>query len=533
LSVVVINNKWRSLTIFGGLLFFILIVIHAPSLFKKPLWDDIAFIFQNSGITLNSNPFVFWIKESEHYKSWPIGYLIFWCLFKVFRENYYLWSLFAISLHFLNSLLFYKIVKDEKFKFSFIATVIFLFHPLHVETISWTIQINTLSAVLFSLLSYIYIKKYFLTWKKKKWAYLVLGGLLFAISLKVKPVAILLPFVLLISMLRKNPFLFLKRIKIFIPIALFGLFVVYKSMTGIHSSAYELSVSKVYMVDKVLQYKTPLEILEEEVTFNKFESAEEYYRKYQEYEQNKNNLLNPRRIVGRYLLKLNLMVSNSVFYLEKFYMPLNQMLFYPKNDFELLKVFFLCFVVGTTFCISVLNFMSKSYRSDENRFLFFGLGIFIAGFIPISGIAYIPFMKFSFVADHWGYIGAMGLSLFTVALASKYIKNRKIFNILMISFIVFLSIRTSYYSKLFNDHKGLISYNISQNPTNEFLYKYLGKLYLDEGYLAEAKYNFEIALQLSPGDSFAKRKLQEINDNDLKNSKGDYLDLYDHHSEPR
>ena len=41
----------------------------------------------------------------------------------------------------------------------------------------------------------------------------------------------------------------------------------------------------------------------------------------------------------------------------------------------------------------------------------YGTFFYFLHLFPVSGVTYVPFMKYSFVADHWAYIGLTGIAL--------------------------------------------------------------------------------------------------------------------------
>jgi len=132
--------------------------------------------------------------------------------------------------------------------------------------------------------------------------------------------------------------------------------------------------------------------------------------------------------------------------------------------------------------------------------------LLISLFIPVSGIVYIPFMKYSPVADHWFYFAVMPLSYLLIELI-VYISDRfalrKHFRSLYILFaipLVFFSIESFRYGSLFNDHESLFLSNIDAYPHNVFLYRYLAQFYEKQGDIKNSKIMIEQGLMLHPTD---------------------------------
>lgn len=119
--------------------------------------------------------------------------------------DYHFWKLNAsayhihnVILHILNSLLvflFIFLLSGKKLFVSFLTSILFAIHPLHVESVAW---ISERKDVLYTfyfiagLISYIYYKQ------KNKANYLVFTYLFFVLSLLSKPTAVSFPIVLVV-----------------------------------------------------------------------------------------------------------------------------------------------------------------------------------------------------------------------------------------------------------------------------------------------------------------------------------------------
>ena len=115
--------------------------LFASALSPNLLWDDYFFIFESEKITSAPNPLVYWWKDSGYTRSWSLGYSFLWILYHTFFDNYAFYKMCNLAIHFINYLLLKEIGKCYGFSARYhIVALLFLVHPLNVETLSWIFQ---------------------------------------------------------------------------------------------------------------------------------------------------------------------------------------------------------------------------------------------------------------------------------------------------------------------------------------------------------------------------------------------------------
>lgn len=163
-------------------------------------WDDNAFITENPDILSFS-----WEKIGEIFTSSnaglysPLVVLSFSIENNIFGMKAVVFRTTNLILHLLNCfLLFWLILKisDNNTIISFIVTVLFGIHPLHIESVVWIVERKDVLSTFFylgSLILFIYFRK-----MKSKRVFYYFSIILYLLALLSKVMVISLPFVLIL-----------------------------------------------------------------------------------------------------------------------------------------------------------------------------------------------------------------------------------------------------------------------------------------------------------------------------------------------
>jgi len=163
-------------------------IVYFNSLFNSFVGDDLIYIINNaSSHTINiSHAFGTSIFNTQgQYR--PIPALYFSILYILFGTNTFFYHFFQLSLHIICTIfLFILFRKFFSLRFSFLSTLVFLIHPLQVESVSYISQTVSELFFLFGMLAF------FLSLKKKISVRTLLAmGLLFLLSLLTKETGVL------------------------------------------------------------------------------------------------------------------------------------------------------------------------------------------------------------------------------------------------------------------------------------------------------------------------------------------------------
>lgn len=169
-------------------------VVYWPSMTGEFIMDDRGYITQNPLITQTDSPGIFWTSfESPDF--WPLSYSAYWLLFRLFGESPLGYHFVNVVLHAFNATLILSLTASLGLSSGAgaFAALLFLVHPLHVQAVSWMIQLKTLLATSFALLAFLAFLSHLKDGRSKSY---VLAVFLFAFSLLSKTSSLFLPLVL-------------------------------------------------------------------------------------------------------------------------------------------------------------------------------------------------------------------------------------------------------------------------------------------------------------------------------------------------
>lgn len=191
-------------------------------------WDDGDYVTENKLIRNPSLKTLAGFFTSTYFANYhPLTMLSYTAEYSIFGLNPRAYHATNLALHLLNSLLvFWLIFLLTKSNFTaFAVAMLFGVHPMHVESVAWVSERKDVlysSFFLGSLVSYLYYRR------DGRTGYYHLAILAFILSLLSKPMAVTLPFVLLLldyfSDIRITPGTLKKKIPFFVLAVCFGAF---------------------------------------------------------------------------------------------------------------------------------------------------------------------------------------------------------------------------------------------------------------------------------------------------------------------
>jgi hypothetical protein len=229
-----------------ALSFVICVYLYLPGLGGGPIWDDYSFWFSDPIMRPDFPYLKIWTDF-----AWPFSVSHQKFLLSAFGEEFIYYHVFNLFIHFINSLLVYKLGDVLKLRNKFLFFLLFLIHPTCVIAVAWMIQLKTLLCMMFALLS---ILTYLKGLKKKPW--LILSWIAFFLSAASKSASLVLPIVLILLVGRR---LKGKEWLTLIPMILISLFGTYKTLSS------KITLEGVEKAEKMTALKTetkdaPLEV---------------------------------------------------------------------------------------------------------------------------------------------------------------------------------------------------------------------------------------------------------------------------------
>jgi len=431
-------------------IFFIVIIVlisFYPSLKNIFLdWDDKALVVENKIIKSFSLKNIKEMFTCFYFALYhPFVHLSYAIEYHFFGLNPFYYHFTNLILHIINTLLVFWMIYllSEKVLVSFIVSILFGIHPLHVEPVAW---ISGRKDVLYSLFFLSGIISYIYYQKKKNIKYYFFSFFLFIFSLLSKIMAITFPFILILldyfaynKTYRKK---LIEKIPFFIISIIIGL----------------ISISPYYS------------------------GREEVYKP-----------------AGCIFTNILLGIYCLIFYIKKMLIPVSLSCIYPypwkanvRFSYHVLSSIIILFIL-----ILLITFSGRYTKKIKFGFLFFFITIF-------PGIQIIP-IGMNMPADRYSYIPLIGLFyIIGEFFYWLYLRNNKIIKIsvgvILVGIILLFSFLTEERCKVWKNDISLWSDVLKNYPDNILAYKKRGVAYSAEKQYDKAISDYNKALKIEVND---------------------------------
>lgn len=186
------------------------------------------------------------------------------------------------------------------------------------------------------------------------------------------------------------------------------------------------------------------------------------------------------------------------FYLYKACLPFHLTVVYPMWHIDVSR--WTSYVPGIALCSCLGLFWWK--RETWGRPLLFGLGYFVTMLLPMSGLFYQGFNRFSLVADHWQYysiVGVIALAVAGVEAASNRANERlrELMPAAGATVVVLLVLASWGRGMVYASNVTLWQDNVAKNP-GPWPHNLLGCALEQTGRFDDAIREFQEALQIDP-----------------------------------
>jgi tetratricopeptide (TPR) repeat protein len=333
----------------AGLLLAAVLLAYLPALRGGFLWDDDAHVTR-PGLRSLHGLWRIWFDVGSTQQYYPILHSAFWAEHRLWGDSVLGYHLANVSLHAAAAWLLVLVLRRLAFPAPWLAGLLFALHPVCVESVAWiSEQKNTLSAVFYLGAALLYVG---FDRTRRRDLYFLASGL-FVLALLTKSVTATLPAALLVVFWWLRGRLGCKRdvlplLPWFAVGAVSGLFTAWAERKLIGAEGADFSLTALQRV-----------------------------------------LLAARVIV---------------FYAAKLVWPRNLMFVYPRwtmdaGDAES----YLC-LAGVLVLAAALALLARKRRGPLAGFLFF-----VGTLFPVLGFVNVYPFIFSFVADHFQYLAALGI----------------------------------------------------------------------------------------------------------------------------
>jgi tetratricopeptide (TPR) repeat protein len=387
-----------------------------------------------------------WFELGATQQYYPLLHSAFWLEHRIWGDAVLGYHLVNVALHAISAYLVVLIVRRLALPGAWLAGLIFALHPVFVEGVAWiSEQKSTLSGAFCLTAALVYLN--FDRTRRRQQYFLALG--LFVLALLSKTVTATLPAGLLVVFWWQRGRLEWRRdilplLPWLVVGASAGLFTAWvesaPEFIGAHGPEYELSL--------------------------------------------------PQRLLlaGRVPL----------FYAWKLMWPSNLIFLYPRWTIDPSEWWQYLFPLATVALAGVLVFLARKNRGPLAGFLFFTGTLFPAlGFLNVY-----PF-RYSYVADHFQYLAALGLivpaAAWLTALAGRLSPSKTAAVALSALLLAILGGLSWRQSGLYRDYETLFRETLARNPDSALAHNNLGTLLMQKpGGIPEALAEFEAAVRLKP-----------------------------------
>jgi protein O-mannosyl-transferase len=421
------------------------LLIYWPALHAGFIWDDDMFLTLNPLIKASDGLKRFWFtNQAADY--WPLTSTSLWLEWRLWGMNPMGYHTTNVLLHLIESLLLWRILYRLNIPGGYLAALLFLVHPLNVESVAWITQRKNTMAMLFFLITCLY----FISSEESnernpfyinKWYYLSL--LSFICALLSKGSVILLPVVLLAIIYTKKKIVATDIFKL-LPFTISAIVFTFINLWFQNHATHE--------------------------TIRTANFTE--------------------RLLG----------AGAVpwFYLSKIIFPHNLSFIYPQWNISTTHYVWWIFLIASL----ATSIVSLSLLKSKFSFIAYSWLYFCLMLIPVMGFADIYFMKYSLVADHYSHLAIIGIIVLLAycfeSIISRLPKVKPYVQGLILGCILILSLISQHECLKYKSLETLYTTTLKINPNAWFAETNLVVLLSDTGRLDEAIRHGENAITLKP-----------------------------------
>jgi tetratricopeptide (TPR) repeat protein len=441
--------------IFGLVLVVAIIIAYQPAWNGLPIWDDNAHITHPALRSLHGLVRI-WTQPGASQQYYPFVHGVFWVEHRLWGDATLGYHLVNILLHAFSALLLARILRQLEVPGAWLAATIFALHPVQVESVAWISELkNTLSGAFYlsSTLAYLEFDR-----KRGPKPYLAALGL-FVLGLLSKTVIATLPATLLLVFWWKRGRLSWRQdvqplIPFFLAGITAGLFTAWMERTSIGAQGREFDFT---FIERFL-------------------------------------------IAGRAIW----------FYLGKLFWPAELTFIYPRWHVSQAVWWQYLFPAAGLLLLLALWKLRQRCSGPLVALLYFAGTLFPAlGFLNVY-----PF-RFSFVADHFQYLAAIG----PITLASAGIVWLAVFFklrspwlelILWVGLLLALGTLSWRQARIYRSIEALWTDTLQKNPNCGMAHNHLGITLFGTGRVDEAAAHFQKAIEIDSNDDMAHNNLGKV-----------------------
>lgn len=404
------------------------------------IWDDESEVTRNEVLPDPSGLPRIWKGEgSPDYL--PVKTSVQWFFYRFAGENATPWHLLNISLHLLDALLVWKLFAAIKLPHAWLGGLIFVAHPLAVESVAWISEFKNTLSLAFLLLSMLAYLRFI---EQERWLPYFLAFALYVLALLSKGAVVMYPFVILLYVWFRQGRITLRDAVRVAPF--FG-------------AAFVIGLVTIHF-----QFNHAI----------------------------KQEILPVGDAAGRTVRA----GAAVLFYFWKTVFPLGLIPGYPRWQ----AGSFLPFLAWPLIFAVLVYLWTK--RLTWGRPVLLGLGFFLLNLFPVLGFIPMSWMRISWVGDHFVYlpmIGLIGLAVWGAGRAyDRFPAYRKTLLVIGGCIMGLLTFTTHGYAGIFVDETALWTYTLDRNPDAWHAHHRIAMIFRRNGDARAALFHDSEAVRLRP-----------------------------------
>ncbi|MGA2796855.1 MAG: tetratricopeptide repeat protein [Thermoguttaceae bacterium] len=443
-------------------------IAYFPSINGGFIWDDVSLLTKNLLVKASGGLHRIWCT-TDPIDYWPMTNTSFWIEWRLWETNPIGYHVTNIMLHIVEALLIWVSLRKLSIPGAFLAAIVFAMHPVNVESVAWIAQRKNTLTMLFFLLS--------ILWYLKADMHKAIAGIAPArshgepweldkirspLSIPHAPLWYRLSLAaFMLAMLSKGSAAVL-------PVLLLGIIWWRRRLTKRDC----LRTAPFFIVAAVLTLVN--------ICFQSRDVGESIrYAGFLE------RLLGAGVVIWFYLYKALLPIDLAFIY-PQWQIQTGNPLWWPPLSAALL-------ITAVLWC----------YRKKWSKPFLFAWGFFCVALIPVMGITYVFFMRYSPVADHYQHIAIIGVITLTVtgwSIWHQRVRGILYWGTTLVTIVAVgvLTLLTWRQSGLYSDESTLFQETLEKNPGCWMAHTILGIISLNKGQLPEAIAHQREAVRLNP-----------------------------------
>ncbi len=445
------QGRWRlaGVLLIAGLA----LLVYFPSLSGGFVLDDDIYLTDNPFIRTADGLYRFWCT-TEPLDYYPASNTTLWLEWRLWGMNPTGYHLTNLALHIAAALLIWVILRKLSIPGAFLAALLFVVHPVNVESVAWISQRKGLLALVFFLLSIFWYLRDEETLAARgngqritQWYWLSLLAFLLAMLSKGSVAILPLALLLIVWWRRRLVKSDLLRMAPFFAIAAL------------------LAAVNVWCQARL---------------------SEQPFR------------------TADFIQRLDAAAGVLWFYLAKALLPIHLLLVYPQWHVQTSNVLWWLPLLAVVIMTAVLRRHLHSPYANWVRPNLFAGAFFCISLLPVLGFTDVGFMEYSLVANHYLYIALIAvLALVAAGFSVWHDQARGPFRsaamVAAVALVSTFALASWQQNRLYDNAITLYQATLNDNPDCWMVQNNLGSALIDVGRLPEAIAHLQKALRLTPG----------------------------------